>query len=135
MSDAPPASAPWEWEPEAIAAELERLGFDVDRAAARLPEGGGSLTARRDRGDRSQVVTVDAGGRLRARVTAVVAERGERRLIAGARLRVVTRSEAATTMTGTLSDRAQLAAIVAALDAVATPADAPDRPGAPARPW
>ena len=111
----------WSWEPRRLQADLEALGYDVDASAANLAGGGGSLTARLDRGSRGLLVVLDAGGRFRAKVSVVGHEARRTAEVAGVPLRVVSETRRVATVTGTLSDHGQLAAVLAELDRLATP--------------
>lgn len=111
-------TAGWRWDPERLRAELEEAGYDVDASAADLG-GGGSLRARRDRGGRSFVVAIDAGGRLRGVVTVVADETGGSTTVAGAALRLVIETRRAVMVGGTLTEGAQFGPILEALDGLA----------------
>ncbi len=108
-------SEPFAWEPDALAATLRDRGYDVDAADARLG-GGGSIAARRERSDRAVLVVVDAGGRFKAEITAVVADRSRRVAAAGLELRVVETEQTVTTVTTTLPDSAAVAPLLDEID-------------------
>ena len=112
----------WRWDPERFRAELEVLGYDVDAAEAVLPAGG-SLTARRDRGSRSHLVVLDAGGRFRATITVLSGEVSGEETVAGIALRVVAETRRWVTVSGTLTEPGHLSPLLVALDRLAT-----DRP-------
>ncbi|HEU0116968.1 MAG TPA: hypothetical protein VFQ80_19895 [Thermomicrobiales bacterium] len=126
MSDANAGRPVWTWDPETLAADLEAAGFDVDRGEAHLSDSGGSLTARRDRGERAELVVVDAGGRIRLRVTAVATEDARRASVAGVSLRVVTQRRVVANVTGTVHSRDEFLAILDQIDALADPEVPPD---------
>jgi hypothetical protein len=133
MSDASAARPIWTWDPETLAADLEAAGFDVDRGEAHLSDSGGSLTARRDRGDRADLVVVDAGGRIRLRATAVAAEDARRTTVAGVSLRVVTQRRVVANVTGTVRSRDEFLAVLGQIDTLANPeAPVPAGAGEPA---
>jgi hypothetical protein len=127
MSDASAGRPAWTWDPETLADDLEAAGFDVDRSEARLSDSGGSLTARRDRGERTDLVVVDAGGRIRLRETAVAAEAARRTTVAGVPLRVITQRRVVANVTGTVHSRDEFLAILGQIDALADP-EAPAPP-------
>lgn len=106
----------WVYDPFALIAALEAVGYDVDLRDASLPEGGGSLTARRDRADGTVVIAVDAGGRFRATVTQVLADSGSARTVGGVPLRVQTQVSRATNAFGEFADADQFAALLTGLD-------------------
>lgn len=108
----------WNVDAMALTAALEAAGYDVDERDASLPEGGGSLTARRDRANGTVVVAVDAGGRFRATATRLLAESATFRDVAGVALRLQTRVSRATTAVGEVADAEQFAALLAVLDEV-----------------
>lgn len=121
-------SGGWRWEPARLREELEAAGYDVDASAADL-DGGGSLRARLDRGSRSYVVVVDAGGRFRGVVTVVEDETGGSATVAGAPLRLVVETRRAVMVGGTLTDAAQFGPVLDALDGLA--GGLPDRVSRP----
>ena len=109
----------WRWQPDRFRAELERLGYDVDAADAHLAARGGSVTARRDWGARSDLIALDAGGRFRATVTFATGETSEEEIVAGVPVRVVAEDRRVLTVTAILSDPEHLGPLVAALDRLA----------------
>ena len=117
------------WEPDAFAGMLRHRGYDVDATDARLGVGG-SIAARRERSDRAVLVVVDAGGRFRAEITAVVADRSRTARAAGLDLRVVETTQTVTTITTTLSDAGALAPLLDEIDRLGHPAvgNQPPRP-------
>jgi hypothetical protein len=119
---------------------LEAAGYDVACRDASLPEGGGSLSARRDRADGTVVVALDAGGRFRATITETLTESASARTVAGVTLRVQTQVSRATTVFGAFVDATQFSALLAVLDDLL--ARLPDAPAAhdddrtePGGPW
>ena len=115
-------STGWRWAPDRFRTELEALGYDVDATEAELPAGG-SLTARRDRGSRSHLVALDAGGRFRATVTVALDEVSGEETVAGIALRVVAETRRWVTVSGALTEPGHLSPLLVALDRLAT-----DRP-------
>ncbi len=93
----------WRWEPDRLREELERAGWETDLSCARIPDGGGSLSARRSRGARTLLLAIDAGGRIRATLTRVVDEHAGTATAAGTVLHLVIESQRTTTVAGTLS--------------------------------
>jgi hypothetical protein len=109
-------TAGWRWDPDRLRAELAARGYDVDGEAASLTADGGSLHGRRDRGERSEIVVIDAGGRFRGVVTVVDGETSGTTGVAGVPLRVVEEGRRVVTITGMLSENGQLGPVLAALD-------------------
>jgi hypothetical protein len=105
----------WSYEPNALAALLEAAGFDVDRTAADMI-GGGSLTARRDRADRTTILVVDAGGRLRIDLTTRLSERAAPLGLTGLRLHGVETTVRTWTLTGQATEKEAVARLLAELD-------------------
>ena len=106
----------WAWNPAALQALLEEAGYDVDAGRATTPEGGGALTARRDRGDEAIVVTIDAGGRLRVAITRTVRETAREVEVGGVSLRSIATVQHGNRLVGTLTGAGQLAALLAGLE-------------------
>ncbi len=106
----------WAVDRLALSEALEAVGYDVDSRDATLPEGGGGLSARRDRADRSVVIAVDAGGRFRLTVTQLLADSASARTVAGVALRLQTQVSRATIAFGEFTDRDQFAALLAIVD-------------------
>ena len=123
-------STGWRWDPVRFRAELEALGYDVDATEAVLPAGG-SLTARRDRGSRSHLVALDAGGRFRATVTVALDEVSGEETVAGVALRVVAETWRSVTVSGTLTEVDHLPSLLVALDRLATGRPDDHRSGRP----
>ncbi len=109
----------WIYQPQQLRDILESAGFDVDTSAAIL-SGGGSLSARRQRGEQATVVSVDAGGRFRATLTAVVetppSTTGD---VAGVQVRIVSELTRTTTISGHLTTPDQLGPLLQALPSLA----------------
>ncbi len=109
----------WVYQPQRLRDILEAAGFDVDTSAAIL-SGGGSLSARRQRGEQATVVSVDAGGRFRATLTAVVetppSTTGN---VAGVQVRIVPELTRTTTISGHLTAPDQLGPLLEALPSLA----------------
>jgi len=108
----------WRWEPELLRDALAAAGYDVDPAVSDGANGG-SLRARLDRGGRSHVVVLDAGGRFRGVVTVVADETGGSASVAGVALRVVAETRRAVMVGGTLTAVNQLGPVLEALDGLA----------------
>jgi hypothetical protein len=106
----------WRWDPERLASELEQRGWDIELSDARLLEGGGSLSARRDRGGRALLLAVDAGGRVQASLTTVIEQRGETLGIGDVRLRLVRETQRRSTLSGTLTEVGQFWELLRLLD-------------------
>jgi hypothetical protein len=104
-----------------IKAVLEERGFDIDASDANLPEGGGSLGARLDAGDRSVVLKIDSGGRLQITEAAALGDQAAAPVVIGdIKLTVTDRTTRHRIMRGTVRSLDQLRAI---LDSVS---DAPE---------
>lgn len=107
----------WIWNPDALSAILSAAGFDVDRTNASPIGGGGSLTARRDRGEAVDLVAVDAGGRVRATITRqAAAPTSSSAPLDGVTLRLLTELTRTTTLAGELTDLGQFQILVSHLD-------------------
>jgi hypothetical protein len=105
----------WTYRPDDLAAALEAAGFDVDRSRAALADGGGSLLARRERADRAILVVVDAGGRLRIDLTTRIGDASGQASLGGLSLRETEETTRTRTLTGRLSDPADLERVLADL--------------------
>ena len=116
----------WSEARDAVVVALEAAGYDVDARDAALPEGGGSLTARRDRADGTVVIAVDAGGRFRATVTTLLDESASVRTIGGVPLRLQTRVTRATTAFGRLADVGDFSELLEAVDELPQTVPPPD---------
>lgn len=112
------ATTAWRWEPERLRETLAAAGYDVDATAGDGADDG-SLRARQDRGGRSHVVVLDAGGRFRGVVTVVADETGGSATVAGVALRIVAETRRAVMIGGTLTDVVQLGPVLEALDGLA----------------
>jgi hypothetical protein len=113
-----------------IADRLRQIGYDIASSQSSAPQGG-SIVARRDRGDRVMVLAVDAGGRFRAEITSIVGEWPSRDEIAGVAVRVVDSVSRAVTITGQLSDPEQVVEVVTSLSTIAPWAEVADSEGQP----
>jgi hypothetical protein len=106
----------WVVDREQIQAALEEQGFDVDTSDASLPEGGGSLSARTDRGEHIVVLKVDSGGRLLITESEVLDDRaGDPVVIGDVKLTVTERSTRRRSYRGAVRELSQLQAILKAL--------------------
>jgi hypothetical protein len=104
----------WTIDPHELARELEAHGFDIEREGTSLPEGGGSLTARKETGTRGIVVRVDAGGRLQLSLTEALADAAAEPLdVEGVRLTVTDTTIRRRIFRGTVGTLDQLTAIIA----------------------
>ena len=108
----------WRQAMPALADRLRELGYDIEPAGHGEPSGG-SILARRDRGDRAVVIAIDAGGRFRATISWVVGEWPSRDEIAGAPVRVVDAVSRAVTVTSELESPEQVAEVVDGLSTIA----------------
>ena len=79
---------------------LRGLGFDIESVGA--DQGDRALVARRDLGDRSILVTVDASGRFRVEITWLVGEWPSREVIGGVAVRIVDGVTRTVSVTGTV---------------------------------
>jgi hypothetical protein len=103
----------WTIDPEELTAVLEELGFDVEQADAALPEGGWSLTARQETGNRAVLVRTDAGGRLQVLVTEQLADEAAAPLkIANVHLTITDTTIRRRTLRGTVRDINQFRLVV-----------------------
>src|SRR4051812_883594 len=106
----------WVIDREHIAAVLEERGFDIDTSDASLPEGGGSLSARLDKGDRAVVLKVDSGGHLVITESEVLDDRARNPLvIEDVKLVVTERLTRRRNYRGTIRDIGQFHAILKAI--------------------
>jgi len=110
----------WRWQPSALRALVEGLGYDVAEREGGDPVSANSLTARRERGGRAHLVVVDAGGRLRAEVTFTEDETAGATRWRETDLRLVRVTRRETTISGQLVDHADLRAILLDLDRLAS---------------
>ncbi len=109
----------WVYQPQRLRDTLEAAGFDVDTSAAIL-SGGGSLSARRQRGEQATVVSLDAGGRFLATLTTVVDTPSPETVdVEGVQLRVVPELTRTTVISGQLTTPDQLAPLLEALPSLA----------------
>ena len=79
------------------------------------------MIARRDRGERSQVVVVDSGGRFRATLTVVLDEAARTEDVAGVTVHVVAETRRSVIITGLLNEAEQLVSVVSKIDILAPP--------------
>jgi hypothetical protein len=110
-------SPSWFIDRKRIETALEAHSFDIDSTDATLPEGGGSLSARRDSGDHAIVLKVDAGGRLAITVSNVLADQaGEPVEIGGVTFKVTERTTRRRQLRGSIRELGQLQTILASFD-------------------
>lgn len=99
MSKTGPVPETWDPDLLAIADSLRDLGYDIEPTQS--VEGPiRDLVARRDLGDRAEMLAIDASGRFRAALTWVVGEWPSRDEIAGVPVRVVDAVSRTVTVTG-----------------------------------
>jgi hypothetical protein len=123
------------WDRAAITETLRSAGYDVDPARPGEPAGG-SITARRDIGDRVILFTTDVGGRFRIDITWLVGEWPSRQELAGIPVRTVDSVTRAVNVSGQIAQAGQLAEVISALGEIvswagtddAEIADAPPEP-------
>ena len=116
-----------------IADRLRQIGYDIASSQSSGPQGG-SIVARRDRGDRVIVLAVDAGGRFRAEITWIVGEWPSQDEIAGVTVRVVDSVSRAVTITGQMSDPEQVFEVIAGFGEVPSWASVAGSEAAPVGP-
>jgi hypothetical protein len=110
----------------AIKALLEMRGFDIDASDANLPEGGGSLSARLDAGDRSIVLKIDSGGRLQITQAEAIGDQAAAPVVIGdVTLTVTDRTTRHRVMRGTVRTLDQVRAV---LNSVSSAAEADQPP-------
>ncbi|MFM9106525.1 MAG: hypothetical protein ACKOWF_07480 [Chloroflexota bacterium] len=119
MSGATAPGQPFDWNPVMLRTLFLARGYDVAFDDAWPGDDSGSITARRERGPRSHLVVVDAGGRFGARVTVTSGERGHAGEIGSIPVRVTETSQRLVMVSGRLEHPANLDAVLAALDEVA----------------
>jgi hypothetical protein len=102
------------WDRDAVAETLRSSGYDVDPARPGDPPGG-SISARRDLGDRVILFSVDGGGRFRIEITWLVGEWPSRQELAGIPLRIVDSVTRAVNVSGHVERAEQLAGLIAGL--------------------
>lgn len=120
-----------------LADTLRTFGYDIEPEDLAQPAGR-NLVARRDLGDRSILVVVDASGRFRAQLTWSVGEWPSSQVLGGMTARVVDSVTRAVEITAALASPAQAAAVVADLGTIApwaapgnTPRQASENPPPP----
>ena len=101
-----------------LADRLREFGYDIEHSGSNDPSGG-SIVARRNRGDRVVVIAIDAGGRFRVTITWMVGEWPSRDEIAGVPVRVVDAVSRSVTVTGQLESPEQVAAVVDGMSTIA----------------
>jgi len=104
---------------------LREIGYDIASPQSGAPPGG-SIVARRDLGDRTVLLAIDAGGRFRAEITWVVGEWASQDEIAGIAVQVVDAVSRAVTITGQLSGPEQVFEVVTGLGTIVSWADVAD---------
>jgi hypothetical protein len=116
MSGHDPTAETWDPVLLAVADNLRDLGYDIEPSQS----GEGpvrDIIARRDLGDRAEMLAVDASGRFRAAITWVVGEWPSRDEIAGVPVRVVDAVSRSVTITGQVESPDQILPVVAGLGA------------------
>lgn len=103
-----------DWDRDAVAERLRSSGYDVDPARPGDPPGG-SVSARRDLGDRVILFSVDGGGRFRIEITWLVGEWPSRQELAGIPVRIVDSVTRAVNVSGHVEQTAQLVGVIAGL--------------------
>lgn len=101
-----------------LADALRSFGYDIEPEDPAQPAGR-NLVARRDLGDRSVLVVVDASGRFRAQVTWLVGEWPSSHQLGGEHVQVVDGVTRSVELTAALASPAQAAAVVADLGTIA----------------
>jgi hypothetical protein len=103
----------------AIRDKLQEIGYDI--ASSQFGASPvGSIVARRDLGDRTVLLAIDAGGRFRAEITWVVGEWPSQDEIAGVPVQVVDAVSRAVTVTGQIAGPEQVVAVVTGLGTIAS---------------
>ena len=117
----------WLYHPQRLRDILETAGFDVDITAAVL-DGGGSLSARRQRGEQAIVISIDSGGRFLMTLTSIVESPPPRTAaVAGIQVRIVPELTRSTMISGHLPSVDHLKPLLDALPALAArPAEWPN---------
>ncbi|HLL51443.1 MAG TPA: hypothetical protein VK356_12310 [Thermomicrobiales bacterium] len=101
-----------------LADRLREFGYDIE--PSRHGElSGGSIVARRDRGDRAEVIAIDAGGRFRVTITWMVGEWPSWDQIAGVPVGVVDAVSRVVTVTGQLESPEQVVELVGGMSTIA----------------
>jgi hypothetical protein len=113
-----------------MADTLREFGYDIDPARPGVSPGG-SIVARRDLGERSVLVAVDAGGRVRAEMTWLVGEWPSRGAIGGIAVVIVDSVTRSVSVTATIERPELLARFLAGLGEIAPWAGAPGRDDEP----
>jgi hypothetical protein len=117
MTDRRSGEERWHEALPALRDSLREIGYDIVSSQTGTPLGG-SIVARRDRGDRAVLLAIDAGGRFRAEITWLVGEWPSQDQISGVPVHVVDAVSRAVTVTGELSRPEQVLEIVAALGTI-----------------
>jgi hypothetical protein len=110
-------SLTWIIDRKEIEAALEAHRFDIDSSDASMPEGGGSLSARKDSGEHTIVLKMDSGGRIAITESQILSDQaGEPIEIAEVTLKVTERTSRRRQLRGTIRKLSQLQAILTSLD-------------------
>lgn len=110
-----PGAIPNSWSPAllALADGLRGLGYDIETTSDGGPVR--DIIARRDMGDRAEMLAIDASGRFRAALTWMVGEWPSRDQIAGVPVHVVDAVSRAVTITGQVESLDQILDVVSDL--------------------
>ncbi len=119
----------WHYDRSEITALLSAEGFDIDLPESfQVRSAGASLTARRDRADRSILVAVDPGGRVRVTASTRIAESSRSVPIPdGPVLAAVSETTRQVTLTGRLERPGDVIAIIRMLGDDPPAAEDPER--------
>lgn len=108
-----------------MADSLRGFGYDIVPARPGVPPDG-SIVARRDLGDRSVLIAIDAGGRIRAEITWLVGEWSSRATIGTIAAVVVDAVTRSVSVTGSIERPEALAGFLHGLGEIARWAGVPD---------
>ena len=115
-SSTPQSETAWRYDPESIKTMLAAAGFDIELAPSRLQHGGGSVSARFVRANRTVFLTLDAGGRVRVAIQTNAGESTHTVSVpTGPTLIAVCRETHEESLTGRAQSIRDLAAIIAYL--------------------
>ena len=115
----------WLLDAQSIKTVLEEHGFEI-LSSETTPEGGGSLSARRDAGDHATVLNIDAGGRLQIRRTEVLVDEAAKPVFVDeVKLTMTERTTRQRTIRGVITSLDQLRSALAAVAETTESADLP----------